>query len=90
MVTTTSHFSATSFDDAAVSAPAAASSFIGAALESNTTRRYPAFKRFFAIGFPMIPRPIKPVFIAWSPYAFSQPRSTDHSIVIFRSLISLA
>ena len=34
MVTTTSHFSATSFGDEAVSAPAADSSFIGAALVS--------------------------------------------------------
>src|SRR4030067_962184 len=65
--------------DAPVSAPRPETPFIGAALTSKTTRRYPAVKRFFDMGFPMIPRPIKPIFIAASP-SVDPPRGKGGSV----------
>lgn len=57
-----SFFSATILGESAASAPRSTSSFTGLGSMSLTVRWYPAFSRFFYMGFPMIPRPMKPIF----------------------------
>ena len=47
--------------------PEAATSATASLLISHIFRSYPAFSRFLAMGFPMIPRPIKPIFICKFP-----------------------
>ena len=63
IVMITSAFSATSRPFAAASAPRPTNSRTVAALCVFTTRSYPAFMIFFAMGLPIIPSPINPIFI---------------------------
>ena len=65
----TLHFSATSFDEEAASAPHATSSSTLALLRLYTTTSCPFLRIFLLMGFPMIPKPINPTFI------FSSKRS---------------
>lgn len=62
IVITTSAPAAASFGEDATAAPCSAR---GAALDAvrlNTVTGYPAFNRFEAIGAPIVPRPINPIF----------------------------
>ena len=45
-------------------APASTNSSIGSGKMSKTVTSYPALIKFFAMGLPMIPRPMKPIFSA--------------------------
>ena len=63
MVITTSTWEARSLLLSAAVAPQDTRSATASLLKSKTTSSWPALTRFFAIGLPMIPNPINPIFI---------------------------
>jgi hypothetical protein len=62
MIKTIPTFSATSFEDPQAIAPCYCSSDTDAGIMSYTQTLWPAFKRCPAMGFPMIPKPMNPMF----------------------------